>query len=242
MARAPRVAAAAASSAAVVPQARVRWRRAYRLIPSRFPPVGPWDRIARPEDFEALAEVEALTNPRIREELGALALIPKERRVAGPGTTPIMAAFTHLNPEGSRFSDGSYGVFYASRELDTAIRETVYHRERFMARTGEPPMVLPMRAYATSLARRLHDLRGGYPREHAPDDYAASQQLAARLRSAGSDGLVYDSVRHRSGQCAALFWPDCVAPCVQAGHYAYHWDGTRIAHVMQLTAVPLAGG
>ena len=74
--------------ARAVPQSRVRWRAAYRLIPSRFPPVGPWDRVARPEDFEALAQVEALTNPRIREELGALALIPKERRVAGPGTTP----------------------------------------------------------------------------------------------------------------------------------------------------------
>lgn len=250
MARAPRprsvpggavVGTAAAGDAAAVPLARIRWRHAYRLVPSRFPPVGPWDRIARPGDFEALAEVEALTNPRLREELGALALIPKERRVAGPGTTPIMAAFTHLNPEGSRFSDGSYGVFYAGRELETAIRETVYHRERFMARTAEPPMALQMRCYVTALSLRLHDLRGGYPREHAPDDYGPGQRLGAALRAAGSDGLVYDSVRHRSGQCAALFWPDCVAPCVQAGHYAYHWDGARIAHVVELKAVPLAG-
>jgi hypothetical protein len=222
-----------------VPLARVRWRAAYRIVPSRFPPVGPWDRIARPEDFEALAEIEALTNPRIRAELGALALIPPERRVSGPGTTPIMAAFTHLNAEGSRFSDGSYGVFYASRELDTAIRETVYHRERFMARTAEPPMQLQMRCYATAVSRRLHDLRGAYPKEHDPDDYGASQRLGRTLRAAGADGIVYDSVRRRGGQCAALFWPDCVAPCVQAGHYAYHWDGSRIAHVVELTHVGL---
>ena len=31
-----------------------------------------------------------------------------------------MAAFTHLNPEGSRFSDGSYGVYYAAHTLATA--------------------------------------------------------------------------------------------------------------------------
>ncbi len=228
---------ARAARPAGVPLARVRWRAAYRIVPSRFPPVGPWDRIARPEDFDALAAIEALTNPRIREELGALALIPPERRVAGRGTTPIMAAFTHLNPEGSRFSDGSYGVFYASRELQTAIRETVYHRERFMARTHEPPMQLQMRCYATSLSRRLHDLRGGYPQEHDPDDYGASQRLARTLRTAGSDGIVYDSVRHRGGQCAALFWPDCAAPCVQAGHYAYYWNGARIAHVVELSSV-----
>jgi hypothetical protein len=232
---------ARAGTPATVPIARVRWRAAYRIVPSRFPPVGPWDRIAQPADFEALAQIEALTNPRIREELGALALIPPERRVSGPGTTPIMAAFTHLNPEGSRFSDGSYGVFYAAHEIETAIRETVYHRELFMARTAEPPLQLQMRCYATSVARRLHDLRGGYPREHAPADYSAGQRLARMLRSSGSDGIVYDSVRRPGGQCAALFWPDCVGPCVQAGHYAYHWDGQRIAHVVQLKAVPLPG-
>jgi hypothetical protein len=101
-------------------------------------------------------------------------------------------------------------------------------------------MALQMRCYVTAVARRLHDLRGGYPLEHAPQDYTASQRLARALRAAGSDGIVYDSVRHRGGHCAALFWPDCVAPCVQAGHYAYHWDGRRIVHVVQLQAVALS--
>ncbi|WP_366132444.1 RES domain-containing protein [uncultured Ferrovibrio sp.] len=32
-----------------------------------------------------------------------------------------MAAFTHLNPDGSRFTDGTCGVFYAANILDTAI-------------------------------------------------------------------------------------------------------------------------
>lgn len=78
-------------------------------MPSRFPPVGVYDGIADAGDLDALYAIEALTNPRIRDELGVLPLVPKGRRVSGPGTTPIMAAFTHLNPEGSRFSDGSWG-------------------------------------------------------------------------------------------------------------------------------------
>ncbi len=36
----------------------------------------------------------------------------------------VMAPFTHLNPKGSRFSDGSYGVYYAAKRLSTAIAET----------------------------------------------------------------------------------------------------------------------
>ena len=50
-----------------------------------------------------------------------------------------MAAFTHLNPEGSRFSDGSWGVFYAGNDLNTAIAETRHHRERFLRNAAQGP-------------------------------------------------------------------------------------------------------
>ncbi|MGH8250731.1 MAG: RES family NAD+ phosphorylase [Steroidobacteraceae bacterium] len=222
-----------------VPLADVAWRPAFRLVPSRFPPVGVWERIAGPADFDALAELEGLTNPRIREEMGTLALIPRERWAAGPGTTPIMAAFTHLNPEGSRFSDGRFGIFYASATVETAIRETVFHREQFLKRTREPPMQLPMRCYATVIECCLHDIRGGFPALHDPDDYSASQQAGGKLRAANSDGVVYDSVRHRGGFCAAIFWPDRVGPCVQTRHFSYAWDGTSITGVLELTEVRL---
>ncbi len=222
-----------------IPTARVGWKAAHRIVASRFPPVGPWDRIASPEDFEALAELEGLTNPRIREELGRLSLVPRDRWATGPGSTPIMAAFTHLRPEGSRFSDGSYGVLYVSQSEETAIRETVHHRERVLRRTREPPLQVQMRRYVTKLRRRLHDVRGGFPEIHDPDDYAASQRLGRALRSDGSDGVVYDSVRHPGGQCAGVFWPDCVAPFRQAAHYAYAWDGTRVTDVIELTGIRL---
>ena len=99
----------------------VDWRGAWRIIPSRFPAQGVFDRIARPEDLDALYALEALTNDRLRDELGELALVPRARRVTGPGTQTVMAAFTHVNPDGSRFSDGGYGVFYAAKALDTAV-------------------------------------------------------------------------------------------------------------------------
>jgi RES domain len=224
---------------ASIPIVDVTWRPAHRIVPSRFPPAGLWDRIARPEDFDALAELEGLTNPRIREEMGALALIPRERWATGPGTTPIMAAFTHLNPEGSRFSDGGFGVFYLSKTIETAIRETVFHREQFLRRTREPPMQVQMRCYATAVNCPLHDIRGGFPALHDPDEYSASQRVARELRAGNSNGIAYDSVRHRGGQCAAIFWPDLVEPCVQSKHFSYHWDGASITGVLELTEVRL---
>lgn len=219
-----------------VSQSGIDWR-AFRIVSSRFPPIGTWDRIAAPGDFDALAEIDGLTNPRIRAALGVLASVPRDRWVNGPGTTPVMAAFTHLNPEGLRFSDGTYGVFYAAREAETAVRETVYHRERFLARTREPPQRIQMRCYVTSIRRPFHDIRGAHPPLHDPDSYVASQLFARELRTANSNGIAYDSVRKAGGQCVAAFWPDCVGPCAQGKHYEYHWDGAAISRVIELRSV-----
>lgn len=219
----------------IPPIKRIRWSHAYRIVPSRFPPVGVFDRIADPADMDAVFAIEAMTNPRLREEVGQIALVPRTRRISGPGSTPVMAAFTHLNPEGSRFSDGSWGVFYAAHSIATAVEETVYHRERFLAATAEPPCEIQMRCYRTGINGRLHDLRGGWPDIHDPASYAASVPLARRLREQGSNGIVYDSARHAGGECAALFYPDQLAPCVQASHLVYRWDGERIATVLEVS-------
>ncbi|HEX5353602.1 MAG TPA: RES family NAD+ phosphorylase [Rhodanobacteraceae bacterium] len=219
------------------PLRRIRWQRAYRIVPSRFPPVGVFDAIADPGDLDALYRIEALTNPRLREEWGELSNVPKEHRVSGPGTTPLMAAFTHVNPEGSRFSDGSYGVLYLAHEFDTAVEETVYHREQFLEATNEPPIDLTMRCYVSGVHGTLRDIRGGWKAEHDPDSYAASRKLGAKLRRQGSNGVVFDSVRRAGGECAALFHPDPASPCVQGQHLIYRWDGSKIAQVLEVSAV-----
>src|SRR3546814_350785 len=163
------------------PVPQIHWRTAWRIVPSRFPPVGLFDRVADPDDLAAIAEIEGLTNPRLRDELGQFELVPRSRRVTGHGTTPIMAAFTHLNPAGSRFSDGTFGVLYAAHEEVTAIRETVHHSAQFLAYTREPPLRVEMRCYKTGVRGALHDLRSGYPAEHDPDHYEASQARATAL-------------------------------------------------------------
>ncbi|GAB5468030.1 MAG: hypothetical protein Kilf2KO_10600 [Rhodospirillales bacterium] len=122
------------------PLAALVWRPSWRILPSRFPPISLFERVADPADLEAVLALESLTNPRLRQEVGALDLVPPAERVSGPGSSIVMAAFTHLNPQGSRFSDGSYGVFYAAEELETAIAETKHHRAAFLRATAEAPL------------------------------------------------------------------------------------------------------
>jgi len=219
-----------------IPARRVVWRPCYRIVPSRFPPINLFERVADPEDWEAIIAVESLTNDRIRDEAGQIRLVPPEDRVNGPGASTIMAAFTHPNPEGSRFSDGGYGVFYAARELETAVEETKHHRAAFLAATRQPPMELDMRAYALNLIGKLHDIRrmqGSLKRVYARDDYSYSQAVGRELRRLGSFGIAYKSVRKKDGDCAAVFRAPVLSNCRQERHLCYVWDGEKIATVYE---------
>ena len=142
-----------------MPIVRIEWKPCWRIIPSRFPPVRLFERVTDPDDLEAIFEPDALTNPRLRDEAGDIALVPPEDRISAPGTTIIMAAFTQLNPSGCRFSDGTYGVFHAANDINTAIAGTGYHREQLLSATDQPHMELDMRVYLVDLDGDLHDLR-----------------------------------------------------------------------------------
>jgi hypothetical protein len=215
------------------PVRRIRWAPAFRIVPTRHPSVFLFDRVAQADDFEALYALESLTNDRVRDEVGTIGLVAPEDRVFGPGTGPIMAAFTHLNPAGSRFSDGSYGVFYAARERGSAIAETRYHHGRFLAATAEPPMHLPMRLYEVRIDARLHDLREAGGAIHDPDSYGESQRVGAALRARGSAGVAYDSVRNPGGQCVGLFKPRGARDCLHAAYLLYAWDGAGFSDIYQ---------
>src|SRR3546814_19082079 len=77
----------------------------------------------------------------------------------------------------------------------------------------------------------LHDLRAGdgaYAGVLAPDDYTESQRLGAAQRAAGSDGLVYPSVRCPGGSCDGLFYPDLARRPVPGRHLECHWNGSSV--------------
>jgi hypothetical protein len=221
---------------------RIRWPEACRIVPTRHPSENLFDRVADAADFDALYALEAMTNERARDELGEIERVPREQRRYGPGSGPIMAAFTHVNTGGSRFSGGEWGVFYAAKERETAVAETRFHHARFLAATRQRPLHLPMRLLTVAIDAKLHDLRpaGAVPAAvFDPDDYAASRALGARLRAAGSEGVVYPSVRQCSpvqGQCAGLFTPRGASRCVHAAVLLYAWDGARFTDVYEKTA------
>lgn len=212
---------------------RVRWRHAYRIIASRYPPIDLFERVSPdPAVWEALIALEGLTNPRLRDEAGVVAMVPAGERVSGPGATYVMASFTHLNPRGSRFSDGRYGVYYAAVDLKTALAETIHHFEAFARDSGDGPRSEDMRVVVGDVDHAFEDVAVLPEAERAavldPGSYAASQAYAARLRDGGAAGVVYPSVRRDGGWCLGAFTPRAVGLPRQERHVQYRWNGERV--------------
>lgn len=216
----------------------VPWPRAYRIVNSSFPPIALFEDVLDPEDLEVAYAIEALTNDRLIEQAGVLARVSPEDRLSGPGSSPVMAAFTHIGKR-SRFSDGTFGVYYAASSQAAAIAETCFHQERFLAATQEADLELTMRTYINQVVKPLHDLRNGFESLHQPDPqaYGPSQVFARQLRDAQSWGVLYNSVRLPGHECVAAFRPPAVSIPKQGKHLRYVWSSVqrRITTVFEIS-------
>lgn len=90
---------------------------------------------------------------------------------------------THIGMP-TRFSDGTYGVYYCASSLQAAVAETSYHRAEFLAATREDSMELTMRVYVNRIVKPLHDIRQGFDALHDPDTSTYPQAQASGARFA----------------------------------------------------------
>lgn len=214
----------------------------HRLVNSKFPPIHLFDDVANAEDFAVLHQLQVLTNPRLQNELGRLELIPREQIPFGiSGCSYATAPFTHVNPEGSRFSDGTFGVLYLADHPDTALAEVHHHQQAYWSK-------VPALKYERFVFRNLSVsfsekgvrdalvLKAADP-IHDPLDYSAARSLGAAAKRAGCPGLRYRSVRRPGSHCWALLTPRLVTAVVQAAPVEMIWNGGIIS-VNRLTAVP----
>lgn len=213
---------------------------AYRLVNSKYPPVALFDDVADASEFDALYQIQALTNPRLQNELGRLELIARAQIPFGiAGCSYATAPFTHINPAGSRFSDGSYGVLYVAQNMETALLEVRHHQDRYWSN-------VPGLGYERLVFRGLcctFEQAGMLDATHVlhshplydPIDYSEGHRLGRMLKQAGLPGLRYRSVRNPGQHCWALLTPRPVHSVVQTAHFEMIWNG-RITSVSKISA------
>jgi hypothetical protein len=204
----------------------------YRLIPSRFPPIGLFDSVSTAADLEAVMELAGWTNDRLVAE--RIARLPQTEWVYGRANASIvMASFLHVAPGGMRFNGPDLGAWYAAAELRTAAAEVGHHLRREAVARSVTQMKRTYRAYSARLAGRHLDIRGG-PSEmadvYAPNSYTAGQAFGERVRASGRLGILYDSVRYRGGVNAVAYRPTNIGEVAQTDHYeiAVHAAERRI--------------
>jgi hypothetical protein len=193
----------------------------YRLIASRFPPIGLFDTIATAADLEPVMELAGWTNDRLVAE--RIARLPQTEWVYGrPNASIVMAAFLHVGPAGARFNAPELGAWYASAALVTAAIEVAHHLRREAFARGVVDVQRQFRQYSARLIGDYLDIRGR-PVEladvYASDSYAASQRLGERIRASGGAGIVYDSIRHAGGVNIAAHRPRNVLDVIQTDHF-----------------------
>jgi RES domain-containing protein len=190
----------------------------FRLIPSKYPPIGLFDSVARAADLEPVMELAGWTNDRLVSE--RIDRLPQAEWVYGrPNASIVMAAFLHAAPGGGRFNGPDLGAWYASAELVTAVAEVGHHLRREAVARSVAEMSRTFRSYTARIAGAYADIRGTRPEVHAPDDYTAGQALGEEERRSGSDGFLYDSVRRAGGSNVVAYRPSKVLEVTQAEHF-----------------------
>lgn len=143
-------------------------------------------------------------------------------------------AWPFKHRQSSRFSDGSYGVWYGSESVETSVHESAYHWYRgLLADAGFERMAVLAERQVVWVACRaaLLDLRtaaGAYPDLLHPSDYAFCQSLGSRMHREGHPGLLTQSVRRRGGENLAIFNPAVLSHPRHNCHLTYKLEGEQI--------------
>ena len=218
-------------------ETELNWQKAYRLIDTQFPPIDLFEDISDPQDWDIIANAVSKTNPRICDEIGNLRLVPINRRVEGVGSKWSLSPFIQISPHRTgRFNDGTFGVYYAASNFETAVVELIHSKEKFYQKTNEPSgWLATFRELVCEVHGSFVDIRGaGFDDILSPNDYSKSQEFARLARDKNGNGIVYPSVRYDGGECIAAFYPDVLSIPTQGRHIQIHWNGERIDKFREL--------
>lgn len=202
----------------------VSWKgEAFRLIPSRFPPVDIYEEVVAGDRVAALVEVENLTNPRLRSA--------QRLMTAGGGVAPDSprlqnwnhAPFAYSNPDGSRFFPPEFPCVELADTRQTALAVSVARREFFLKRTSEPAIGLDMRMLKTPVDGRFLDLRSVDPGMDRDRRWELGAALADDI-----DGILYRPLERPSATCISVRAARALQRSVQTEHYRYIWNGVRV--------------
>jgi hypothetical protein len=144
----------------------------------------------------------------------------------------IIWPFKHW--QASRFSDGTYGVWYGSDSIETTVYESAYHWYRGLlsdAGFDRMTVIAERKVYSVACNAALLDFRKAaddHPDLLHPSNYAFCQSVGARIHREGHPGLLTQSVRRPSGENMAIFNADVLSNPRQNCELTYRLENDQI--------------
>jgi hypothetical protein len=136
--------------------------------------------------------------------------------------------------QASRFSDGTYGVWYGSDSVETTVYESVYHWYKGLlcdAGFDRQEVIADRKVYWVACGAALLDLRAAsneYPDLLHPSDYSFCQSVGARIHREGHPGLLTPSVRRSAGENVVVFNPGVLSNPRLNGQLTYRLEGEQV--------------
>jgi hypothetical protein len=138
------------------------------------------------------------------------------------------------NYQQSRFSDGTFGVWYGSETIETTVYESAFHwYSGLLSAAGfEREVVVSERTiYSVTCEASLLDCRKAvraFPELLHPSDYSFTHSVGARIHHEGHPGLIMQSVRRTDGENIAVFNPAVLTIPREIVHLTYKLDRDSI--------------
>jgi hypothetical protein len=189
----------------------VSYRDTHRLVPIEHS--NPVESELATDVQNVLDRLASVTDMLTTSEEGKNANINRELVSGVPECSIINKAFVFTGKDGNRFNDARRGAWYAGIELKTSQAEVSFHKLRLFADADyDGSARFQYRDFHADFAGEFHHLSA---REQArclkkgpvPECYGPGQDLANHLLYAGSNGIVYPSVRKPGGTCIVCFRP-----------------------------------
>ena len=161
-----------------------------------------------PSDSKIAEKLEKLT--KIEKDNSKKLVIDQPFKDA-KWTNAIFWPFNHWQT--SRFSDGSFGVWYGSESIETTVFETPYHWYTGLLRDAgfeNEIVVAERKVYFVTCKAALWDLRKkvhSHPNLVHQTDYSDCQAIGKRMHHEGHPGLLTKSARRLEGENIVIFNP-----------------------------------
>ena len=182
-----------------------------------------------PQAWQAARQLEMETKPGLFNSHQPIIDLPFEE-----SEWRIAIGYPFRNSAQSRFSDGSFSVWYGADAIETTVYETVFHWQKNLlddAGFNKPGVEIERRIFMVQCDSLLIDLRPQimtHPEIIHASDYTATHAIGNKLHREGHPGLITTSARMAHGDVYAIFTPNVLSNPVHACYLTYRTTATGV--------------